>query len=97
MDYPVVVPESELRDHNLFKVNHDNVEDTFVRSSLASQERSSWDPYKTRARRLPFQNGKHYQLEGKRKNRCCYMDPYSEENDEHEAITTTRKQLGNEY
>lgn len=99
MDYPAAVLASELRDHDLFKVNHDN-EDTFAGSSSASQDRSSLqsgNPYEAEARRRPFQNGKHYEFEGKRKNRSSYMDPYSEEDGEHEAITAVREQLGDEY
>lgn len=100
IDYPAAVLASELRDHDLFKVNHENMEDTFAGSSSASQERSSLqsgNPYETEARRRPFQNGKHYDFEGKRKNRSSYMNPYSEENDEHEAIAAVREQLGDEY
>ena len=70
------------------------MEYTFVGSSSASQERSSLqsgNPYETKARRHPFQNGKHDDFEGKRKNKRSYMDPYSEENDEHEAIATIRE------
>ena len=88
INYPVVVLTSGLRDHDLVKVNHDNMEYTFAGSSSASQERSSLqsgNPHETEVRRHPFQNGKHYDFEGKRKNRISYMDPYSEENDEHEA------------
>ena len=74
IDYPTTVLASELRDHDLVKVNHDNMEYTFAGSSSASQERSSLqsgNPYETEARRRPFQNGKHYDFEGKRKNRTC--------------------------
>ena len=53
--------------------------------------------YETKARRHPFQNGKHYDFEGKRNNKSSYMDPYSEENDEHEAIAAVREKLGDEY
>ena len=76
------------------------MEATFAWSSSASQERSSLqsgDPYETGARRRPFQNGNHYQLEGKRKNISCYMDPYSKENDEHEAIIVVGEQLCDDY
>ena len=94
IDYLATVLASKLRNHDLFKVNHDNMEYTFAGSSSASQERSSLqsgNPYETEARRHPFQNGKHYDFEGKRKNRSSYMEPYSEENDEHEAIVAVRE------
>ena len=50
IDYPTTILASELKDHDLVKVNHDNMEYTFGGSSSTSQERSSLqsgNPYET--------------------------------------------------
>ncbi|KAH9296230.1 hypothetical protein KI387_039818, partial [Taxus chinensis] len=101
VDYPAAVLASELRDQDLFTVNHENMEDTFAGSSSASQERSSLhsgNPTEIEATRFLSQNGNCHEMEAKsKKNMNCYMDPYFHDNGEHDAISAVKKQLGEEY
>lgn len=100
-DYPAAVLASELRDQDLFTVNHDNMEDTFAGSSSASQERSSLhsgNPTEIGAARCLSQNGNRREMEAKRKkNEDFRLDPHLQENFEHEAVSAVKKQLGEEY
>lgn len=101
-DYPAAVLASELRDQDLFTVNHDNMEDTFAgSSSAASQERSSLhsgNPTEIGATRCLSQNDSRREIKAKRKkSEDFHMDPYLQGNYEHEAVIAVKKQLGEEY